>query len=70
MFCLTGRPGHYLQDEPVFAKKWNMYYEKQKAEAKDAYFAQCAVSGEERPLAMKSTARSKGCMEDLQQEVC
>ena len=51
VFCLTGRPGHYLQDEPVFAKKWNMYYEKQKAEAKDAYFAQCAVSGEERPLA-------------------
>ena len=38
VFCLTGRPGHYLQDEPVFAKKWNMYYEKQKAEAKDAYF--------------------------------
>lgn len=51
VFCLTGRPGHYLQDEPVFAKKWNMYYEKQKAEAKDAYFAQCAVSGEEKPLA-------------------
>ncbi len=51
VFCLTGRPGHYLQDEPVFAKKWNMYYEKQKAEAKDAYLAQCAVSGEEKPLA-------------------
>ena len=28
-----------------------MYYEKQKAEAKDAYLAQCAVSGEEKPLA-------------------
>ena len=51
VFCLTGRPGHYLQDEPVFAKKWNMYYEKQKAEAKDTYLAQCAVSGEEKPLA-------------------
>ena len=51
VFCLTGRPGHYLQDERVFAQKWNMYYEKQKAEAKDAYLAQCAVSGEEKPLA-------------------
>ena len=51
VFCLTGRAGHYLQDERVFVQKWNMYYEKQKAEAKDAYLAQCAVSGEEKPLA-------------------
>ena len=65
VFCLTGRPGHYLQDERVFAQKWNMYYEKQKMLI--LHNVQFLVK---KNRLRESTVRSKGYMEDLQQEVC
>lgn len=49
-FCLAGRPDKLLQEEKVILKAWDKYYRLQKDD-EDVFYAQCAITGEEAPIA-------------------
>ncbi len=50
-FCLSGSPDQLLHDDPKLRQKWEEEYQKRASGTKGIYIAQCAVSGEEAPIA-------------------
>ena len=50
-FCLSGNPDQLLHDDPKLRQKWEEEYQKRASGTKGTYIAQCAVTGEDAPIA-------------------
>lgn len=49
-FCLADEPEHLLQDEPQVRERWEMRFGDDEEEG-DVFVSQCAISGEQEPIA-------------------
>lgn len=50
-FCLSGHPDCLLHEDPGLKKKWEEEYTKKAGEKDDSKTAQCAVTGDRKPIA-------------------
>lgn len=50
-FCLTGHPDELLQDDELIRRKWESKYQEKSKDDEQGHSSQCAVSGEEAPIA-------------------
>lgn len=50
-FCLSGHPEYLLHEEKQFKEKWERWFREKKANEKDGYIAQDAISGERTSIA-------------------
>lgn len=63
-FCLEGYPDRLLHEEGPIREKWEQHFREQKEGVKDTYVAQCAVVGQEAPIA-RIHKKIKGVYEGL-----